>query len=93
MLTGLRLTNSWKKTDFTKRNNMEQVFIIIYARDGKIKAISLEDSIRLKESLIKYGWVHTQTIDVCRYLQYLHNNCDDGDLIKEIRGLKERINV
>lgn len=72
---------------------MEQVFIIIYARDGKIKAISLEESIRLKESLIKYGWVHTQTIDVCRYLQYLHNNCDDGDLIKEIRGLKERINV
>lgn len=72
---------------------MEQVFVIIYARDGKIKAISLEESIRFQEKLLKDGWVHTQTMDACRYLQYLHNECSDSDLIKEIRGLKERINV
>ncbi len=70
---------------------MEQAFVFIYAKDGKIKAITLEDSLRFQDRLLKGGWVHTQTMDACRYLQYLHNECSDSDLIKDIRGLKERI--
>jgi len=45
----------------------------------------------LKEhQLLNEGWAHTQTLDACVYIQYLHNNCEDVDLIEEIRSLIKR---
>ncbi len=36
------------------------------------------------------GWVHTQTVDACVYIQFLHNKCEDVDMIDEIKSLSKR---
>ena len=69
---------------------MEQSFVFVYAKDGKIKALNIEEAKRLQDELIKDGWVHTQTLDACCYIQYLHNDCDDVDLIDEMKSLTKR---
>lgn len=64
---------------------MEQVFVFIYAKSNEIKALNIEDSKRLNDSLIKDGWKHTKTIDVCLWIQYLCNDCEDlGDEIRSM---------
>lgn len=62
---------------------MEQVFVFIYAKGNEIKALNIEESKRLNDSLIKDGWKHTKTIDACVWIQYLCNDCEDlGDEIR-----------
>ena len=56
---------------------MEQIFVFIYAKDKKIRALNVEGVKRLNDSLIKEGWKHTQTLDACAWIQFLHNDCED----------------
>ena len=67
---------------------MEQVLVFVYAKNGKIKALNIEDAKMFHDLFEKDGWAHTQTLDACRFLEYLHNNCEDDDLIEEINSLK-----
>lgn len=67
---------------------MEQLFVFVFAKDGKIEALNIEDAKRLQNELVKNGWVHTKTLDACAYIQYLHNDCEEVDLIDEIKSLK-----
>ena len=69
---------------------MEQTFVFVYAKDGKIKALNIEESKRLQDELKKEGWVHTQTLDACVYIQYLHNDGENVDLIDEMKSLIKR---
>ena len=69
---------------------MNELFVFIYAKGKEIKALNIEDSKRLGLSLINEGWIHTQTLEACVYIQYLHNNCEEVDLIEEIRSLTKR---
>lgn len=64
---------------------MEQAFVFIYAKGNEIKALNIEESKRLNDSLIKDGWKHTRTIDACVWIQYLCNDCED--LEDEIRSM------
>lgn len=64
-----------------------QAFVFIYAKDKEIKALNIEDSKRLNDSLIKDGWKHTQTLDACVWIQYLYNDCEDVDLFDEVKSL------
>ena len=66
---------------------MEQVFVFIYAKDKVIKALNIEESKRLNDSLISEGWKHTQTLDACVWIQYLHNDCEDVYLFNEVKSL------
>ena len=66
---------------------MEQVFVFIYAKGKEIKALSIEESKRLNDSLIKEGWKHSQTLDACVWIQFLHNDCEDVDLFDEVNSL------
>ncbi len=67
---------------------MENVtFVFVYAKNGKIKVLNIDSSIKNNNELINDGWVHTKTLDACVYLQYLHNNCEEVDLIYEITSL------
>lgn len=56
---------------------MEQVLVFIYAKCKEIKALNIEESKMLNDSLIKDGWKHTKTIDACVWIQYLCNDCED----------------
>lgn len=66
---------------------MEQVFLFVYAKNGKIKVLSIGEAKRLQDDLLKDGWVHTQTLDPCVYIQHLHNDCDN--LIDEMKSLSK----
>ena len=66
---------------------MAKVFVFIYAKGKEIKALNIEESERLNDELLKDNWKHTQTLDACVFIQYLHNSCED--LHYEIRSLSE----
>lgn len=68
---------------------MEQVFVFIYAKGKEIKALNIEESKRLNDELLKDDWKHTQTLDACCWIQYLHNNCEDVDVLDEIKSLSK----
>jgi hypothetical protein len=68
---------------------MEQVFVFIYAKGKEIKALNIEESKSLNDSLINEGWKHTQTLDACVWIQYLHNDCEDVDLFDEVKSLSK----
>ena len=64
---------------------MTQTFVFIYAKEGKIKALSIEDSKEVHEQLITENWVHTATLYGCRFIEYLHNDCIG--VWKEVKSL------
>lgn len=64
-----------------------QTFIFIYAKDGKIKSLTLEEAKKVEKTLQKDGWKHVQTLDACTFLDYLYNECDDNEKIIELKQL------
>ena len=68
---------------------MEQVFVFIYAKGKEIKVLNIEESKRLDVKLKSDGWKHTQTLDACVWIQYLHNNCKDVYLFNEVKSLSK----
>ena len=68
---------------------MKQLFVFIYAKGKKIKALSLEDSKTLRDTLLKDGWKHTQTLDACIWIQHLHNDCKFlFEIDRELKSLR-----
>jgi len=70
---------------------MNEVFVFIYAKGQEIKALNIKESERLNSKLLNEGWVHTNTLEACAYIEYLHNRSEDDDLIEEIRSLNRRV--
>lgn len=68
-----------------------EVFVFVYAKDAKIIAFGIDDSRQQHNQLISDGWVHTQTLDACRFIEYLHNHCDVADLTYEMVSLRTKI--
>lgn len=66
---------------------MDCIYVIVYSKDNTIKVLSVEKAKLMNESLINDGWEHTNTLDVCMYLQYLHNHCEDIEIIENIKSL------
>ena len=68
---------------------MKQVFVFIYAKGKEIKVLNIKESKRLNDSLIKEGWKHTQTLEACVWIQFLHNDCALVDLFDEVKSLSK----
>lgn len=68
---------------------MFQPIIFIYAKDGKIRVLSHGDALHGHSRLIGEGWKHTATIDPCRFLENLHNECDH--IVKQVKELSKVI--
>ena len=68
---------------------MKEVFVFVYAKGEKIKVLSIEESKRLNDYLIKNGWKHTQTLNACIWIQFLHNDCENVDLFDEVKSLSK----
>ena len=66
-------------------------FLYIYAKNKKIKVLNQRQSIEKHNSLIKIGWKHTETLDPCKYLEYLHNKCKKEHLKVEIDSLSKSV--
>jgi hypothetical protein len=65
--------------------------IFIYAKEGKITALNIEEAKKRNDQLLKDGYIHTQTLDICCWLQYIHNDCEEVDLLEEIKTLTKRL--
>ena len=68
-----------------------QNFVFVYAKESEIKVLNIDNAKTLHNKLISEGWVHTQTLDACIFIEYLHNHCDEIDLIEEVNSLTKSI--
>ena len=68
-----------------------QNFVFVYAKESEIKVLNIENAKILHKQLLEVGWLHTQTLDACMYIEYLHNHCDEVDLIEEVNSLTKSI--
>lgn len=65
---------------------MNEVYIFIFAKDGKIKAFGAKEANNQHVELIKKGWVHVATIDACTWIEFIlnnHQNIDISEYLKE----------
>lgn len=60
-------------------------FIFVYSRKYEIKVLSHLEATEVHETLIGMGYKHVATLDPCRYLEHLHNECDN--IAKEVKLL------
>lgn len=70
-----------------KMNNL----VFVYSKDNQIKVLGLEKSRELNKALLSDGWKHTQTIDPCVWIEYLHNKCEDIDIVDEVKSLSNTL--
>jgi uncharacterized protein YcaQ len=61
--------------------------LFIYAKDGEITVKDLDNSLWKHDDIIKQGWTHTATINPSLFIQYLHNECNAEEMVKEITEL------
>jgi hypothetical protein len=64
---------------------MNIIFAFVYAKDGKIKVLSHEQSLMFESTLKKEGWKHTATIDAFKWIEYVHN--ESKSKIKDVKSL------
>lgn len=57
--------------DLIKNNIISSSFGFIYEKDNEKRVFNLEDSKKYHSELIKVGWKHIDTIDLCMYIEHL----------------------
>lgn len=72
---------------------MSNPVVFVYAKDEKIKVLSLEDAKRTEIDLQIEGWSHVHTIDPCVYIQHLHNDCEPEDLVEAMIELRQHVTI
>lgn len=65
------------------------MYVFIYAKGKEIKALNIHDAKKLNMALVIEGWKHTQTLDACTWIQFLHNDCKDINLLDEVKSLSK----
>lgn len=63
--------------------------IFVYAKDGNIKCLTLEQAKAQQAVLKNEGWIHTTTLDPCRFIESLYES-DGEDLPFIINKLAEK---
>ncbi len=58
--------------------------VFVYAKDGKIKVLIFNEAAKRHDDLILEGWVHTNTLDPCLFIEYVHNECGELKDLSEI---------
>lgn len=71
---------------------MNKAIIFIYTKDNKIKALDVDEATKEHNDLLYNGWIHTQTLNACVFIEHLHNDCDNESLLNKIDSLKEQDN-
>ena len=70
----------------THRIPVERI-LFIYARDGMVQCLTLDEAARSGTQLKKEGWKHTVTIDPARWIEALSNSPTlngDKNLLQEL---------
>jgi hypothetical protein len=74
------------KEDANQSMNIPQ-FLFIYAKEGKIKCLTVDEAHR--EKLTSEGWTHTATINAARWIEAMANGDHKlpSDMLDEISKL------
>jgi hypothetical protein len=64
--------------------------LIIYAKNGLIKVIQDFEKDK-KEQLLTEGYIATKRIEICEWLEWLHNNCNEAKQVSVINDLTKKI--
>lgn len=67
-----------------------QSIVFIYYKNNEIKVLGLDDSKDCHIKLVDDGWVHTQTLDACRWIANAFNHCNKNELYENVRELSEK---
>lgn len=60
--------------------------IFVYAKYGKVKVLDLETALNSEEDKLKSeGYIHTATLDPCRFIEYLCN--ESKSVVADVKGL------
>ena len=65
-----------------------QLFVFVYAKDGVVKALSIEESRNQHTKLLDDGYVHTATLEACIFINYIANCQDDAEILSVVKGLR-----
>lgn len=68
---------------------MEVNLVFVYYRQEtkEIKVLNLNDAKSQNDELIQRGWLHTATINPCKWIEYLFNGTEPEDIIAGVRDL------
>ena len=66
---------------------MTQLIASVYTKNNKISVVPIEDKEKTNK-LISEGWQYSQALDLCRFIEYLHNDCEAYEIVDEIVELK-----
>lgn len=66
---------------------MKVVIVFVYYKDGKIKVLNQEEINNQHKKMIAENWIHTATLDACKWIEYLFNETEYVDVVAEIREL------
>jgi hypothetical protein len=74
----------------TKQTNMrDRPFVFVYAKGGRVKALSHQQSIDEEKALKADGWTHTATLNAALWIehlcQYEHNR---SRMINQLKGIE-----
>lgn len=61
------------------------MILLIYTKKDTIKVLESEQAEKQESELVKNGWVLARTLDARKYIEYLHNSCQNVD--REIKSL------
>lgn len=65
--------------------------IFIYHKAGVLKVLDTEQAKTMNDQLIYDGWEHTQTLNPCVFIEFLFNQCDEIDILAEVKELSMRV--
>jgi len=69
-------------------NNLNSI-VFVYSKEGKVKVLDLNTSVQTPDfELADEGWKLTATLDPCKFIEYLSNECEDVDILSEINDLR-----
>lgn len=70
----------------TDKNGMVPLFV--YSKDGKIKVLDIENAKLRHNGLMLDNYTFDSTLDVCMFLENLHNDLSDEEKVEAINNLK-----
>jgi hypothetical protein len=65
------------------------IFVYHNKERNKTKVLNHQKAEEKNKQLIANGWKHTATLDACVWIEHLCNNCEEVDLVSEIKDLKK----
>lgn len=64
--------------------------VFVYFKDGKIKALDVEQGKINHQKMINEGWKHTSTLNPCIFIEQLFNEIPESELRKSIQSLAKQ---